>query len=115
MRHSVETGQEFNHENDEEEGAALAKQAIFVVLRWDSCTLMCAIVDVQVPAKVKGQKPITKTKQVPCDSFFNFFSPPDLEELDELREDEVRPIGFEDEAEAEELSSQILIHDIDGP
>ena len=44
----------------------------------------------QVPPKVKGQKPIIKTKQVACDSFFNFFSPPDLEELEELQEDEVR-------------------------
>eukprot|EP01048_Picozoa_sp_COSAG05_P013330 COSAG05_NODE_1410_length_4959_cov_12.965226_3_plen_290_part_00 len=41
----------------------------------------------KVPSK-KGGKPVTKTKQQPCDSFFNFFSPPDLDELDEMDEDE---------------------------
>jgi nucleosome assembly protein 1-like 1 len=41
----------------------------------------------KVPNK-KGGKPITKTKQQPCDSFFNFFSPPDLDELEQMDEEQ---------------------------
>lgn len=45
----------------------------------------------KVPNK-RGGKPITKTKQEPCDSFFNFFSPPDLDELEELDEEQEEQI-----------------------
>jgi nucleosome assembly protein 1-like 1 len=45
----------------------------------------------KVPNK-KGGKPITKTKQEPCDSFFNFFSPPDLDELEDLDEEQEEQI-----------------------
>ena len=45
----------------------------------------------KVPNK-KGGKPITKTKQEPCDSFFNFFAPPDLDELEDLDEEQEEQI-----------------------